>query len=243
MAELSLSARPSAAPSHIEAGGLRLPVHLCKTEYFHTEQDMTGERFGVPFVHHHSYSGGNVTASFDDYRALGEKYKSAPALIWSVLSNGGGNSNYPENFIRGLNREAVWVMDLAVVENALIGNADDNFKRYRLVDPDDVDIENLEYRGKLYVLQNKGVASSGEAALCYARCVKNVCFVGSASYGCGQYGELIDYCLPNSKLRFHMGCKVFNINGFEEGKGLYPDYWLESDDPIGELAEYIASNT
>jgi hypothetical protein len=90
------------------------------------------------------------------------------------------------------------------------------------------------------VLQNKGAASSGESAICYARNVKNVCFVGSASMGCGQFGELKRYKLPHSDLRFSMGYKAFYTDGSEEGKGIFPDYWFDSTNPIAELAEYIA---
>ena len=102
-----------------------------------------------------------------------------------------------------------------------------------------IDHTQATYNGKLFVLQNKGVASSGEAAVKFAQSVKNICFVGSATSGCGQFGENRGYRLPNSGVTFHMGYKVFNMDGFEEGKGIAPDYWLDTTDPVGAVVEYI----
>lgn len=75
----------------------------------------------------------------------------------------------------------------------------------------------------------------------YARNVKNACFVGSATAGCGQFGDNVTYELDNSKIRFRMGYKVFNMDGFDEGKGLLPDYWLDSENPVEDVIEYTKS--
>jgi hypothetical protein len=91
----------------------------------------------------------------------------------------------------------------------------------------------------MFVLQNKGVASSGESAVSYARSVKNVCFVGSMTAGCGQFGDLRRYRLLNSGIYFVMGYKVFNMDGFEEGKGFMPDYWLDTRDVFDETTDFI----
>ena len=89
------------------------------------------------------------------------------------------------------------------------------------------------------MLQNKQTASSGEAAVMYARSVKNAVFVGSATMGCGQFGDLMKWTLPHSGVTFAMGYKVFHMEGFEEGRGLLPDLWLDSDRPWDELCAWI----
>ena len=38
-----------------------------------------------------------------------------------------------------------------------------------------------------------------------------------------------------------MGFKVFNMTGFTEGRGILPDYWIDSADPAKTVAEYINS--
>ena len=184
----------------ITVGDFNLPVHRCKTDLCEAGTDEAGEYMGIPFVHHATYGNEQVKLSYDGYKALGAKYKNSPVLIWSVLSNGGGNSNYPENFVRGLNGSAVWKLDLATINNPLINDGAENKMRYDIYNSGEIDYSKSEYAGKLFVLQNKNVGSSGEAALMYARNVKDVCFVGSASMGCGQFGDTLTYKLPNSQL-------------------------------------------
>ena len=57
--------------------------------------------------------------------------------------------------------------------------------------------------------------------------------------GCGQFGDHLSYRLPHSGIVMRMGYKVFNMDGFEEGKGIRPDYWLDEDDPIAALKAYL----
>ena len=229
-------------PESLNIGELTLPLHACRTDSVSYDGSvMEREEKGIPVVHHSAYDNGVFNWDYDSFRRSGASLRDAPHLIWSVLSNPGGNSNYPMHFIDALNDNAVWEMQVVVLNNPLLPvGCSENVHRFDGVHlSEQLDMSKSSYNGTLYVLQNKGVASSGEAALMYARSVKNVRFIGTASMGCGQYGECRLYCLPHSHLAFQMGYKVFNMDGFEEGKGLYPDYWLDSDDPIGDVAAWI----
>lgn len=229
-------------PKRITIGEFELPVHQCRTDNVSrmNESVKTDEIYDIPIVSHSTYYFETDKPSFDDYLELGKKYKNTKYLIWSILSNGGGNSNYPMNFIQGLNGHAVWNMDCAVINNPFISEGQKQEKRYSVFEIHD-DLSSSQYEGTLYILQNKYVASSGESAIMYGRTVKNRIFVGSASMGCGQFGDMLTYRLPNSNLYFAMGYKVFNMDGFEEGKGLFPDYWLDSSDPVKDIVEFIKS--
>lgn len=228
----------------ITVGGVSCPVHRCRTDFVKTceEQWMETERDGIPVVYHTDYCvDHSVENPFEPFQKSGEKYRDSEVLIWSVLNNGGGSSYFPKHFIEGLNDHAVWEVDGSVLKNPLLDDKmDEKVKKYQtFLDSHKIDHTQATYGGRLFVLQNKGVASSGESAVKYAESVKNVCFVGSATAGCGQFGENRRYHLPNSGVPFMMGYKVFNMNGFEEGKGIAPDYWLDTTDPVGELVEYI----
>ena len=239
-------------PDSLKIGSLALPLHHCKTDYVVFDASVgEWDIDGVPVVHNGSFIYGNIFDNEykkshrpgDDYAAfhgLGEKYKNAPHLIWSLLSNHGGDSNYPMNFIHGLNDYAVWETQVVVLDNPIIKGGGENMHRINgIYSNEPVDLSKSKYEGSLYVLQNKDVASSGESALMYARSVKNVTFIGSSSCGCGQFGDVRRYRLPHSRIEFQMGFKVFNMDGFEEGIGIAPDYWLDSDDPVGDVAKWI----
>ncbi len=221
--------------------GFDLPVHPCKTDnYKMPNEAVKTEIIGdIPVIHHSTYSNSKIKAPVEEYKEMGIKYKNTDRLIWSILSNGGGNSNFPENFIYGLNNNAVWELDLAVINNPIINKSDKNKKSYSIFNTGKIDFSKSEYNGRLFVLQNKYVGSSGEAAVMYGRNVKNVCFVGGATMGCGQFGDILTYKLPNSHIYFSMGYKVFNMEGFEEGKGFFPDYWIDSENPLEIVAEFI----
>ncbi|MFA6730799.1 MAG: hypothetical protein WCR95_07365 [Eubacteriales bacterium] len=229
----------------IVIGSFSLPAHLCRTDNYKKLNTPVKieETEGIPIIHHSTYSNGGVKESFESYKKTGVKYKDTKYLIWSILSNGGGNSKFPECFIDGLNNNAVWELDLAVISNPVINESNDNDsenkKSYSIFNIGKVDFSKSLYGGRLFVLQNKFVASSGEAAVMFGRNVKDVCFVGGATMGCGQFGDILTYRLPNTNIYFHMGYKVFNMEGFEEGKGFLPDYWIDSNNPVEEVAAFI----
>lgn len=231
--------------SEIMVGGITLPLHACKTDeiYPNPQQGVAWEeeRDGVPIVHHATYMARNAALSFEDYRKSGMRYRNSDVLVWSLLSNTGGHSGYPQNFVQGLNGYACWEMDVAMLSGPFTGKAEAREIRYEVYENEKIDLSRSEYEGRLFVLQNKSVMSSGESALYFARSVKHVTFVGSASGGCGQFGDIGVYRLPNTGLVFQMGYKVFNNESFEEGRGLLPDYWLDSADPVGELVRYLRS--
>lgn len=222
-------------------GGEELPLHRCKTDLCNPKDGFLYDReiLGIPAVYQTTY--GLPDEKTGEFSGMGEKYKNAKNLIWSVLGNSGGDSRFPEMFVNALNGYANWEMDYAVLSSPLAGDNRESAheKSYEIHSLPENNPDSSKFGGKLWLLQNKNVASSGESAVMYARSVKNSVSVGSATCGCGQFGDILGYHLPNSNILFCMGYKVFNMDGFEEGKGLAPDYWLDSDDPVTALAEYI----
>ena len=175
-------------------------------------------------------------------RKRGEKRAADPVLVWSLLGNSGGNSDYPMQFIEGLNGYANWETDCAILCSPLTeAGEDEKTVSWEVYKSPKTDPSQGRFSGRLFVLQNKGIASSGESAVKYAASVKNAVFVGGATAGCGQFGDVRRFRLPNSGISFRMGYKVFNMDGFEEGKGFLPDYWvdLEGDEIYSVIEDYI----
>lgn len=230
----------------LDLGGIPVLLHPCRTDGFENPGGAWSEweDEGVKIAHDASFDGGWVRStneslgkSGDAHFERGLSHRKDPALVWSLLGNTGGDSRYPKSFIRGLNGYANWQSDCAVSEIAQDG--DRIIVRWSLHASERTDPGRSEYSGRLFVLQNKKTASSGEAAVCFARSVKGAVFIGSATMGCGQFGDLNVWRLPCTGVTFAMGYKVFQMDGFEEGRGLLPDYWLDSKTPWEDVCRWI----
>lgn len=241
-------------PETISIGELSLPLHRCRIDSVREDPNKVGAWSlwtwnGINLVNHTGYGNEeveNTRRAFgtkedeDPYYEMGEELRDDPALMWSLLGNSGGNSVYPQSFINGLNGYALWENDCAILCNPMLDpDMTEKAARCETYCSEHIDHRKAKYAGHLFVLQNCGVASSGESAVMFGRSVKNAYFAGSATSGCGQFGDIRRYRLLNSGICFVMGYKVFNMDGFEEGRGFAPDYWIDDDSPFGIIEEYI----
>jgi hypothetical protein len=100
------------------------------------------------------------------------------------------------------------------------------------------------YNGELIVLTDKKVASSGETFRLLAAQIEGAVTVGENTAGCVSYGNVRRQDpLPNSRIRFSFGWTKFVVDWVEpcrEGVGLFPDYWLDTEDPMEAIAAYLA---
>lgn len=95
------------------------------------------------------------------------------------------------------------------------------------------------YEGQLFVLVDKDVCSSGETFAFLGAQVPGATLVGENTSGCLRNGEVRSWPpLPNTKLRTSFGTKSFRGEGLPaaEGAGVFPEVWLDVDDPLGFLA-------
>ena len=99
--------------------------------------------------------------------------------------------------------------------------------------------KNGNYNGTAILLINRDVGSSGELAISHSACLKKSILIGENSAGCGIFGDVCLYILPNSKIKFQLPLKLFLIKDFYEGVGHMPDYWLDSKTPIDEIINWI----
>ena len=108
------------------------------------------------------------------------------------------------------------------------------------------------YNGKIIILTDKGVASSGESVLeqayLFFKEKNQVIQIGTNTSGCASFGNLCTYHLSNSGLQVTCGFTDFSVdiiksNKFKgEGKGYFPDYWCTVNDLEKTIAAVLNVN-
>lgn len=106
----------------------------------------------------------------------------------------------------------------------------------------------IEHSGPVFVLQDKGVASSGETAVEFFRTAADVLFVGGPTLGCALVPNNIHLYLPHSGLAcyFGTGLTFKETNENRDGVGFLPDLWVEPTEALAlvkKLIEYYDLNT
>lgn len=211
-----------------------VPYHRIKSDLYEQKEDSHYvENEDYVIANHKTYSLGWNEALINQYFEDGCKYKNKKYIVLNVAGNTGGSSDYPENFYKGFNGLSETFFKGAYLK------IEDCVKEYELKNCDDSDAEKGTYEGNLFVIMNKKTASSAEMAVSPAFGVKNKVFVGSATSGCCNFGELAMYQLQNSGIIFFNGHKVFHHDLFDECRGFLPDYWLDTENPVEFIENYI----
>lgn len=100
------------------------------------------------------------------------------------------------------------------------------------------------YAGTLFVLVDKGVASSGETFTHLAGQVPGAILLGENTAGCVSYGNVQERpALPHSGIVVRFGVTKFILDWVRptrEGIGFFPDYWLDTADPERLIARLTA---
>lgn len=169
-----------------------------------------------------------------NFAEAGKKCASKDFVIWDLSGNHGGNSVFPESFLRALNDYVCAERDTVILQSPVVGNSTED-KFYRREKASGFDGSNASYRGELFVVMNKETGSSAEDAVSFSRSCRKVTTIGAPSSGVGIFGEVRAYRLPNSGILVGLPYKVFYEDDFEIGKGYIPDYWIDDENPV----EYI----
>jgi len=226
---------------------ISLPVHPCRATDYEQDQDGIFLRSKIDGV--------NVVTSTrfwewddkiaEDFYNCGLSLRNESTLIWNLMGNGGGNSNYPLQFIKGLNEYSYWKIDCAVLSSPAIKQIQglplekiQNKREWVFWNAEERDVNKGTFEGTLYVLSNDNIASSSEAALNIAQSVKNCVIVGQNSSGVGVFGDVLTYQLPYSDIQMRVPYKLF-LGGANEGEGFEPDFWIDSINVQGELIAWL----
>ena len=220
----------------LSVGGKKLKTHRILSDFAkHADGERLIHKEGYVVANHVTYGMPWKEDLLEEYERDGCTCAKENAVILNLLGNGGGCSGYPERFYKGL---------CGTGENWFVGaylsspeDIQDEIKRYAY------DYPNLKeqpsYEGTVYVVMNKATASSAEMGISPSYHLKNAVRVGSASFGCGTFGNCVLFQLPHSKIVFRFGHRLFYHEGFEEGKGFLPDFWIDDKNPVAVVEQYI----
>lgn len=215
---------------------------------------------GVPILISRSMSArSNVIGSIVSERvemleklaACGGDYTDSPLLIFDVRGNGGGDDSYVKDWFQG------WAGNRAQCPGAfsyrysqLSCHLFDFYpaKRmgtYRVYSQTGVWVERT---GPVFVLQDKGVASSGESVVEIFQTAADTLFVGGPTLGCALTPNNWRFFLPHSGLKcyFGTGLGLYGAGENRDGVGYLPDLWVEPSkalDAVKRLIEYYGLNT
>ena len=187
--------------------------------------------------------GSNSREEQDAFYEIGMKCRGYSHVVWDLTNNSGGNSVYAEKFLTGLtggvctNQLTCSILESTLVGAKLTGEISEVDRHFVDEVSEEEKYESI-FPGRLHVIMNDRVASSGEMAVAYARMVPGVTFYGCNTMGVGRYGDVLIYYLPNSKILLMCPYKVFDI-GARETIGFEPDYWIDSDDVLAAVLKKL----
>jgi hypothetical protein len=200
------------------------------------------------------------------FEKTAQTLQSAQDIILNLHGNSGGSSRYGANWVQSLNGfvqspvSTAVLYSPAVVEGWANENLEDaspylqqSIRNFRRILPElrqkprrvweyhsaQATASGSGFPGRVVVLINRNVASSGELTTAYAKSFPRHLLVGENSAGIGTFGEVRQYALAHSKMRFFLPSKLFLEPGIREGRGYVPDFWLDTSDPLKEIARWI----
>ncbi|MDD5686967.1 MAG: S41 family peptidase [Elusimicrobia bacterium] len=240
-----------------------IPVHSCRIR-----ASNSSKRFGVGNLYDFKYYDDvpivsmkecpSVTQDVQDKLIkLGGELKDKSLFVWDLRGNGGGSSDFPMTFIKGLNKVAEWQMiegmlvspatmqseynSKYIKENELNAIKNKPVRKWRIWN-NNSERKLGTYKGVMIVVQDRWIGSSGEAAIDYSRSVGNSLRIGENTAGVGVFGEAKFYYLPNSKIIFQLPYKIFKMKNFEETIGFTPDYWVDKKNPTEEAIRWYKNH-
>jgi hypothetical protein len=99
--------------------------------------------------------------------------------------------------------------------------------------------ETGSFKGRFITIINSKVGSAAINATAFTKSIPNNIIVGENTSGGFTFGEVVYYCLGNSKLKLKIPTKIVITKDFNYEQGFLPDYWLDSNDPETEITRWL----
>lgn len=101
--------------------------------------------------------------------------------------------------------------------------------------------ETGSYKGRFVTIINSKVGSAAINATSFTKSIPNNIIIGENTSGGFTFGEVVYYCLKNSKLKLKLPTKVVINKNFNYEQGFLPKFWLDSNDPETEITKWLNS--
>lgn len=215
-------------PGPLAIGGLALPLHPSRSEHKGRRDPWTlaGDVLSVTTM---------KEASLDGLAATAKTLRERSRIVLDLRGNGGGSDHPAQDWITTLHAGPYrWTpgVQLRVGD----GPRAQRQKPWSGATLGKKATRRTAYAGRLQVLTDSGIASSGETFVQLAAQVPNAVVYGTPTAGCSRYGNLVTQApLPHTQIVATFGHTAFHwdaVRPVVEGVGIFPDVWLDEADPV-----------
>lgn len=228
----------------------KLPLHRCKVRDINVGEGanwsfQSGSNGSLPILRIRTAVEDEIS---DDFWATADSIKNTKGAILDLRGNLGGSDIVAWNWCG-----AVCPQHYRMSEgNSIIAGGSGNPRsRWNpltispgillpLQGQEKLALQNNRFSGRLFVLIDKNVASSGETFAALLRQIPGAVWVGENSRGCVSYGNAdITRKLTHSRILLRYGYTLYSWGATfptREGIGFFPDYWIDSDNPYQVIA-------
>lgn len=217
-----------------------VPLHLCRTGEKENKEIIfsLSNIKGYNVIRSNTFSPSTDKTTSLHIKKIGSKLKDSDAIVMDLRHNNGGNSIYSSYFINELNGYCVNPYTVCKLMTCYHDKKLKNKMEWIITEAEKVNLSEAKYEGNLIVLTDYHCASSAEETVNFTKSIKNTVRVGTNTLGCNCFTNLYVAFLPKTHMAMYLPNTAI-LDMFEEGKGFEPDYWIDSDNPVNEITEWL----
>ena len=172
----------------------------------------------------------------------GSVLREEPAVVLDLRGNLGGSDKVANDWCARFSPQAYRYPGNAMYGGggfsaAFVGGS------FPLADDEADNAPTTPYAGRLFILVDRNVASSGETFTAKAMQIPHAVILGENTRGCVMHGNADKReALPHSRIEVRFGWTRYNyvyVCPIREGVGFFPQYWLDDEDPCDAIRRLL----